>query len=94
MDVYAKAGVPRHKLVVIPESVDAEFFHPLVQPVSKSRDRFVFFSNFKWEFRKGCVLWLGRQPMKLRCVPWVAPSHAIAVAQWFRISTCEVLRFE
>ena len=74
---FAISGVPKEKLVVIPEAVDTYFFDPDVQDavplpldgtrakrwfhycnsdhssVAASPRAFKFFSNFKWEPRKG-----------------------------------------
>ena len=74
---FAVSGVPKEKLVVIPEAIDTYFFDPDVQDavllpldaprakrwthycnsdhssVAASPRAFKFFSNFKWEPRKG-----------------------------------------
>ena len=58
---FVAAGVPRSRLRVIPEPVDTTFFAP--QPLAASAAKrsarpFTFFSNFKWELRKGWDLLL------------------------------------
>ncbi|KAL4855480.1 Initiation-specific alpha-1 [Chlorella vulgaris] len=54
IEVFAQAGVDRSKLVVIPESLDTNFFQPdKVQPLPlPGRKSFTFLSNFKFEERK------------------------------------------
>lgn len=57
-DVYVQAGVPRSKLAVVPESVDAAFFDrssvaPASAPSSSPARPVRFLSVFKWEHRKG-----------------------------------------
>ncbi|HEY5243094.1 MAG TPA: glycosyltransferase, partial [Polyangiaceae bacterium] len=51
---FAKAGVSASKLHKIPETFDAELFHPEVPPLAvKGLDGFVFLSMFSWIGRKG-----------------------------------------
>jgi glycosyltransferase involved in cell wall biosynthesis len=56
-DVFSTNGVLREKLVVIPESVDIEFFNPEKYEPMSLKDAelttFKFLSIFKWEDRKG-----------------------------------------
>ena len=69
---FAAAGVPTHKLVVIPEPIDVHFWSPAAATNGAANSAtngaadarsaarasgaeatpFVFFSNFKWEYRK------------------------------------------
>jgi len=59
LETFAKSGVDVNKLVVIPESVDVDFFNPNVtRPIDKlpgypdTKGYFKFLSIFKWEARK------------------------------------------
>jgi glycosyltransferase involved in cell wall biosynthesis len=57
VEVFAKAGIDRSKIIALPEPVDTDFFDPvrtapLVLP-DRAPDQFVFVSVFKWEQRKG-----------------------------------------
>ena len=51
VEAYAAAGVERRRLLAVPEPVDVDFFAPDAD--AKPGAPFVFFSNFKWEARKG-----------------------------------------
>ena len=69
VEVFANAGIPRDKLLVVPEAVSTEFFDPaLVPPATRAawrasaavaagsaggKEPFTFCSVFKWEQRKG-----------------------------------------
>ena len=56
VEAYAAAGVERRRLLAVPEPVDVDFFAP--DSDAKRGAPFVFFSNFKWEARKGWDLLL------------------------------------
>ena len=51
VEAYAAAGVERRRLDHRAEPVDVDFFAP--DSDAKRGAPFVFFSNFKWEARKG-----------------------------------------
>jgi len=58
VETFSRGGVPRSKLVVIPESVDTDVFDPACYvPIAFQyrglENKFVFLSIFKWEERKG-----------------------------------------
>jgi len=57
VEVFARSGVNREKLVKIPEATDVYMWDPaIVQPLNLTIIRpqdFNFFSVFKWEHRKG-----------------------------------------
>ena len=59
---FVAAGVDRSLLHVVPEPVDTVFFSPVHRTPRRAavspREPFVFFSNFKWEWRKGWDLLL------------------------------------
>ena len=51
---WGRQGVDPRKLVVVPEPIDTDFFHPGAKPFSFERPGKVnFLSVFKWERRKG-----------------------------------------
>uniref|UniRef100_A0A6B2L6I8 Glycosyl transferase family 1 domain-containing protein n=1 Tax=Arcella intermedia TaxID=1963864 RepID=A0A6B2L6I8_9EUKA len=56
-EVFAKYGVDPSKLVVIPESVDVDFYNPDLYEAmdlpGQADTKFKFLSIFKWEERKG-----------------------------------------
>ena len=83
VEAYAAAGVERRRLLAVPEPVDVDFFAP--DSDAKRGAPFVFFSNFKWEARKGWDLLLeaywsafgvGRRPPAAEDVPAVVGGGA------------------
>lgn len=59
IETFSSAGVPREKLVAIPEAIDTDAFDPSQArptfpfPASFDNAEFIFLSIFKWERRKG-----------------------------------------
>ena len=58
VQVFAKAGVERSALRVIPEPVDTALFSPVAATPRTGARPFAFLSSFKWEQRKGWDLLL------------------------------------
>ena len=60
VDKFAASGIARSTMHVVPEPVDTAFFDPALSPreARPTTSPFVFFSSFKWEFRKGWDLLL------------------------------------
>ncbi|PRP80096.1 glycosyltransferase, CAZy family GT4 [Planoprotostelium fungivorum] len=54
---FVRAGVPKDKVIVMPEAVDVDLWNPHVTRPLKiegmDHSKFLFFSVFKWEDRKG-----------------------------------------
>jgi glycosyltransferase involved in cell wall biosynthesis len=54
VETFAGAGVPRAKLVVIPEPIQMRAFSPAVSPlIERTRGTLTFLSVFDWSWRKG-----------------------------------------
>lgn len=52
-ELFVQNGIPEDTVIVVPEGVDTQLFHPLNLPQNKSGKPFRFLCIGKWEVRKG-----------------------------------------
>jgi DUF1680 family protein len=52
IDTFARSGVDKSKLIVMPQPVDTEQFKPTTSAATSNAQCFTFLSVFKWELRK------------------------------------------